>query len=95
MTSISIPTPAAWWRRSRMLVPVLLAAGWARARRARRALLASARRPISALLELAGCAAVAKGAFVLAPWLGWLVVGGVLVVLGVLLEPRAPKAEAG
>lgn len=42
---------------------------------------------LSTALELAGVAAVATGAWLLAPWIG-LVVGGVLVAsVGIALDP--------
>jgi hypothetical protein len=45
-----------------------------------------AARASSALLELAGIALLIKGAFVLAPWIGYLVAGALIFGLGFLLE---------
>ena len=45
------------------------------------------RRSASAVLELAGIGALVKGAFVLAPWLGWGAVGVGLLAVGYALEP--------
>lgn len=36
----------------------------------------------SAALELAGMAAIGCGAYQLAPWLGWVVAGGLALIVG-------------
>ena len=73
-------------------VAFLAVALWARARLATRRAVArrlpAARRATSVLLELAGGAAVVRGLWELAPWLGWSGLGLVLGVAGWMLEPR-------
>ncbi len=48
---------------------------------------------LSTLLELAGVALVAAGAYALAPWLGLIVAGVLVVTVGVALDPPAKKPD--
>lgn len=48
---------------------------------------------LSTLLELAGVTLVAAGAYTLAPWLGLIVAGVLVVTVGVALDPPAKKPD--
>lgn len=67
----------------------VIAALWARSRlTVRQTVTTRARGAMSALFELAGAAAVIRGLWELAPWLGWTGIGLVLALVGWMLEPR-------
>ncbi|QBP29667.1 hypothetical protein SEA_TYPHA_10 [Mycobacterium phage Typha] len=47
----------------------------------------------SAAIQLAGVVAIMAGCWVLAPWLGLVVGGLLLVVVGLAIDPPARKAK--
>lgn len=48
---------------------------------------------LSTFLELAGVVLVAAGAYTLAPWLGLIVAGVLVVTVGVALDPPRQKGD--
>lgn len=50
---------------------------------------------VSGLLELLGLASLVVGAAILAPWLGWLVAGAALLVVGRAIDPPVASPVDG
>ena len=48
----------------------------------------NAHEPAEMLIQIAGCAVVAVGCWLLAPWLGVLIAGAALLAVGIALEPK-------
>lgn len=49
---------------------------------------------ISAVVELCGIAAIIWGFALVAPWLGWIVGGLALVLVGVAIDPPTRRSTA-
>lgn len=89
MVSTALPRTTRW----RFTVATLLSLARTRATELAATAATKVRKPASALLELAGAAAAVKGFYVLAPWLGWLTAGAMLLVAGWLLEPKRKSGD--